>query len=345
MSNAAFAQSLLGTPTLGVALQTTAANYKLDSAYTFNSAGDAMAIRFVAPKTVTLTDVYIFCDAITGTPSTMRVELRNYAGLALPGGTLHASTTASWPASSSKWVKATFGSPYTLTVGETYFLIVADAAGGAVNYASPLYRGAINANDRLYYLAETVTSANGFFTAGSAASCVPGFVLKFGDGTYWGQPFTDNLNYTSNTRERGFLLTPDCDMLLKGVVFTQASQINGFKVYPAASAPGGTALATISFGGVAGAAGAALWSPQLLQRGYQYRCVFTFGSASTAPVYWVIEDYASFPEVAGAVTGDGAIQGTIDNGAGGWTDSPDQLPRATLLLSAVRGKPRNRRAA
>lgn len=339
MSNAAFAQSILGTPTLGVALQTTVANYKLDSAFTFNSAGDALAIRFVAPKTETLTDIYVFMDGINGTPATMTVQLRNYSSNTLPGGTLHASTTASFPASGSKWVKATFGTPYTLQAGTVYFLVIADAAGSAGTYASPCYRGAMNSNDRLYYLAEGVSTTNGFFSAGTALACVPPFMLKFGDGTYYGMPFTDNVNYTSNTRERGFLITPGCDLWLNGVVFTQASQISGFKVYDADEAPGGTALATMTFGAGSGASGAALWTPQLLPRGYPRRCVFTFGSNSTAPVYFVIEDFASFPELANVVFGDGAIQGTIDNGAGGWTDTPDQLPRASLLLSDVRGKP------
>src|SRR3972149_11535286 len=94
---------------IGRNIATTPAGYALDSIGAFQGAGlDAVAFRFVAPVSATLTDVYIHASAAGGTPGNLTFQLRHAASATAPGSTLHASQTAVTPApSANKWIRGT----------------------------------------------------------------------------------------------------------------------------------------------------------------------------------------------------------------------------------------------
>lgn len=329
--------SLVGVPLSLGRLNTAApASTNLSSAFTYNSAGASIAYRFLAPRSLPLTDVYVYCSAVVGSPTALTAELRSYSSSTKPGATVHATAVASAVGLSGKWLRLTFASPFTCVAGVPYYLILYNAtASPASNYASVNHQGAITNVDTVAGTFRTLTTTNGWSTATSVTN--PGVtVLRFndsGESYLVGCPLTSIPIVAMTGQQRGLRLPPlDAPLELFAVNAPLLAGVTALHVLKDSSPPG----ATPGSGelGVSLAAGVAdmstiVFDPFPLRRGVGYRVVFTFGAISDQPGYYQIDDAASHADVPAC--GLAGIQWTEES-AGAWVDSSDRLPRMQLWL-------------
>ena len=110
----------------------------LNSAYVNNTSGAGVAVRYMASTADSIDEFYIMLDAITGTRAniTMTCIINNESGASRAGSTTRATSTATtMPSADDKWIKFTFGTPYTPVVGEVLWFIAYNAsASPTVDY-------------------------------------------------------------------------------------------------------------------------------------------------------------------------------------------------------------------
>lgn len=318
-----------------------AASQALSNAYTRSSAGNCVLVRFIAPPGVTrLTDLYVFTSLLTGSAGLV-ADLCDYTDPDTLGSLIE---SVAWTCNgTNKWNRASF-STNTLTPGTAYWLVLGDPDGAGGNFATLLYKGGVGETVNQSAILLSFTSTNGGATVTSRNSAP--VVLKFDDGTILGMPFTTSASDSNNSRERGVRLRLTERLKLAGVGFNGGgiATVNGLKIYADGTAPGGTALATFSAGAAVNTIGSILLSTLYqLEALTWYRIVLTYSGNSTLPGYLQIQDAASYADVplAGFLGGD--AYHTIDNGAGGWTDSTDKWPRLWLIpgeqVFQSRGRP------
>lgn len=322
---------------LGQGFPSTKTGFALNSAYVYNSAGACLTYRFVAPVSGYLTTIYFFVTAITGTPGVTTVELRNLFSSTKPGSTVHATQTVSPGTVANKWITCTFSSPYSVVQGTPYFICFADAGWTTGNTVTIIDISGFGRLPATINTLASYTSSDGFATS-TNVNQVPACVLKFADGTIFGNPFTSGgTAYTSNTRERGIKITGlEEDVILTGAVWQNTSgNISGLKIYRGEStAPGGTADLTLSFVAGVGGSGEVKFAPFTLLKNTVYRVVLTFSAGATSPQYVSIEDYATIgADLLNAGIASGGVIGTIDSGSGAWTEAGDTFPAMALILS------------
>jgi hypothetical protein len=323
-------------PLIGALTVSTRTTQALSGVYTFGSAGNCAGYRFVAPTSSTLVDVYFYVSAVAGTGGTVTVELRSYSSSTLPGATLHATTSVA-TAAAAKWYKATFGSPFTLTANTSYYLVL--TSNDATNFATIVHRSGPEMPDAFTGPLIAVTSANGFST-GSNTSKSGTVALAFGDGSVVGNPYTTNASDAANALERGIKIYGlDGPVAVSGLMTVAgvASNWNAVKIYSGTTAPGGSTVLSQSCGTANTDSGVARFAPTTLAAGTVYRIVFGFSGSSNNPGYYQIEDEATYgAAILDLVTfGGGQMCHTIDNGAGGWTDSTDRFERMALIVNSL----------
>jgi hypothetical protein len=320
---------ILNFANVGIATQTSVASF-----FTYGSSGTAVSLRFSSPVTSTLVDVYFFVTSLIGTGGTVTVTLRTASASGfVPSNTILATTSVVTNVA-NKWYKATFSVPSAITLGINYFvLFTANNSSNGPNIVSnsPL----TPATDHLP-ICRTVTTTNGFSTS-VQANAMP-FILAFGDGSVIGCPFaTAAVSDTSNTLERGLkILGFDAPIVISGIAFTTAATlVNVIKIYSVATPPGGTPLFSQTVLSGDAANGGISIAPFTLQANTAYRIVMGFSAASTAPGALAIADYTTYAALLDSVSpyGTHGMHYTIDNGAGGWTDSPDKHPKLALLIA------------
>lgn len=310
----------------------TKAGLALSSAYLAGVSGAAVGMRFIAPTTGNLTDVYLFITAITGVPGNLTVELHPQTSATQPNtGTTHATQTVAPGVTANKWIRCTFGTPFSVTQGVAYWITPGDAAGGGVNFATVGYQGGIASSVQRQM--SGFTSADGFATAGTLQNSTPPMVLKFSDGTLFGNPFTTNAAYANNQRERGLkIVSLTENLVINGATWSNpSSNQSGLKIYSGATAPGGTPDLTVTFGNGAASIGSTQFPAFTLKKSTIYRIVLTFSANNTGPNYVQIEDFSGNTDITNCAFAGGQMYGTQDDGAGGWTDSIDQFPRMEVI--------------
>lgn len=327
MANKSSFSPLAGALRVG-SIRSSAGTFALNTAYTYGTAGHrAVCISIIALRSEAITSVYVYCTAIWGTGGTVNVELRNAASLTAPGSTLHASQSGVAVPGANKWIKCTFSSPYTVTAGTCYFLVIGNSDADPTNQYPTIATGGGPYTDGVFLRSRT--STDGAITTSLVGTGVP-CVIRYTTGAE-GQPYTATATgYTSNTRERGFKITPPVGMAVGEIEYPSSTSITGMKIYADGTAPGGATLGSITW-----SQATALANPTPLTEltaGSTYRLVFTYSAAATSPTYMVIGDYASHADVQACVVGYGWLSGTIDNGAGGWTDTLDVMPNVQLAL-------------
>lgn len=321
-------------PTIGITQSATRATHALTSAYTFNSAGPAIAARMIAPQTTQITDVYVFTDVVFGSPGNLLLEIRGPHGTVMSAALIQSKQFAA--IANDKWAKVTLDTPADIVQGELYWIIVGAVTADGSNNVSPLPKGVIYSPDLLARAFNGYTTSNGFIGS-TNQGFAPALVAKLATGEYIGCPYTDTGSYSSNTDYKGMRISGLQDDLLIGGAMWNApsSTYSGLRIYDGADTPAGTPLLTQTFGNGVGAAGVTAFGPYRLARGRSYRVVFSFGSSSAGPGYYIINGQADYPELGTAV---GLLGGEIisTRGAAGgfsWTDEADKLPRMALLLS------------
>jgi hypothetical protein len=298
----------------------------LGSVYSYGVSGASISQRFIAPTSGNLNDVYFFVSAITGTPGNITIELRNWnaASTSKPGTTLHASQTVSPGLTANKWIKCTFATPFSVVKGSAYHIVIGDAGWTTGNTATVLYICPNGNGQEMQTHGMGYTSTDGFATAGTSANNRCPMVLKFADGTLYGTVVTLQVSSANNTRERGIKITGlTDDIIISGVSSSLTPSYAGFRIYDGNTAPGGTPLYQAEFSAEGLPSGGFWFEPFTLRKNNVYRAVF-YMSTNTTSIYWQIEDVATGGSDFTSLTpGNGSMYYTIDNGAGGWTDSTD----------------------
>jgi hypothetical protein len=225
----------------------TITDIQLDSAYTYNSAGDCFGWFFVASESANLTDIIFYLKTVTGTGSTdgnINWEIReSTAATDKPGSTLVASGTFSDLTVGWKTIS---GLTAALTAGKIYWVVIADADGGVTNNITVTgASGALNTGSTV--VSNFVSSTNGFVANSYVARQAFG-AFKVGSVWHGGWPFNAMSTVTSGTYERGCRFKLREPMTLVGFVDPQDSSAgqsgNISKVYADATAPGGSPLLT-----------------------------------------------------------------------------------------------------
>ena len=271
--------------------------YALDSAYTFNSAGDAIAQRVRVQRAVTLAAIYFSISSVTGTAANVNdldFELRNDDGSDLTPNrvspTLHTSGSMNPNADASfvGWHKID-PADFAMTKGVTYWAIMADADGGAVDFAT-LSRGEGQAAFEVFkHKAGVHDTTNGFSSNAIARGESSLIVLEFTDGSVNGRSTILGSAATSSTNRKGMYIggvTGPLSIYGAFCYSTGSVNISGIELYDSGTLPGGTPLRSgtdILRSTLGTRIGAALSSPYTLEAATVYRLVFTFSAAFTEP--------------------------------------------------------------
>lgn len=310
----------------------------LDSAYTYNTAGDGIAARFTLASAKTLSSAYVHITSFTGTAANvndLNFELRNNS-TNRPGTTLHDSAVHD-PASTTGWRKMT-GLTFAGSASTVYWAIVADADGNATDFATVLRNASQPQDVQATTLSAAFQSTGGFVGAPTAASTVGSVVLVFTDGSALGNPFTALVTSTSGTNQRGLRIDGLTEtLLLYGVLSgtAMANAATAARVWAGTNGPSGTGYLAegtnelISTAASFTTLGYAFSSTVTLAKSTAYRFVFTYGSVSTAPSRWQIGTGAD-ANLRAAMLGGGNWYWTEDN-AGAWADTTSEWPNTALL--------------
>lgn len=330
---------------VGTVTQNTVA---LDSAYTFNSAGDGVALKFVPPWSKTLALAYYYITATTGTAANINdldFELRNDDGGGLAPNrsspTLHtsASMDPNGDASVTGWHQFN-PADVALTAGTLYWAIVADADGNGTDFAT-LFRGLSGTlgSTSLLGLSLMYTATNGFSTNPTITNdVVGGLLLEMDDGTMLGNALVTDAASTSSTNRRGLYVGGLTEQLsIIGIMAgTATANYSGIEIYDSSTNPGGTTLASGSsmLVNASGEAGHALATPYTLAKATPYRVVLTYSSASTAPrklSHGTQNGYGA--KVREGRPGGSGWYWAEANGTTNWAnDDQDGYPHVTLLI-------------
>lgn len=325
------------------------ANVPLNVAYVHGVSGTAGAIRFQARTADPIDELYVMLDANTGTLGniTMACDIYNEhaSSSTQPGPTLRASATAvAMPAAVDRWIKFTFGTPYTPAVGESIWLVFYNTAAAPATDFPNIVSGtngpgvSPSANSALM-----VTTTAGFSLGGTVQVEGPFFVKQ--GANYYGEPTTVAIStgFTSNALKRGLLITPPVNMNIIGVIMREGSTVyTGLQVIAGADGPGDTPLASFAFGTDANQSRDEVYGSKIfatpfnMVAGSSYRWVFTVGVASQLPGGSSTEDYASYPDPLDALIDNFTTCASIqDNGAGGWTQNNAFRPGFGLIVGGL----------
>lgn len=320
-------------------------SFALDSAYVNGTSGDGVAIRYISQIASKITEVYVYCDSKTGSPSTFTCDIYNEhaSNSARTGSTSRSSSTSvTLPSGAAGWMKFDTFSNYTPTVGEILWIVIHNTTGTP----SSNYINVLTATNTVFAVPTTSIALGhnntaGFSTNGTTAVEMP-FVINHG-GTYVGQPFTQRNSRASASTEMGFQFTPTEDMKATAW-FTSAggaSNYSDLRILADATAPGGSALYTYDLDSDANETtcdvlGAKFFDSEItLSGGTTYKCTVTYGTATTTPSYAEIEDYATYSTMFDTLRGYDLTQNpwmVIDNGAGGWTTYKDRCLDSCLVV-------------
>lgn len=321
----------------------------LNAAYVNGTSGPAVAVRYMAQTTDTIDEFYIFLDTITGTRGNITMEAAIFnenAAATQTGSTGRDTSTATvMPAGDDMWIKFTFGTPYTPTVGEILWIVAYNTAS-APTTDYPQILGATTAPEAGPglgggdFAARPHSTTNGFSSAGTARTKMP-YVIKQGSN-YFGNPFTQTnaAPYTSNQLERGIQFTPTEDVVVSS--FANGSTSPNFalaRILADATAPGGSALNEYDLDSDANETTNDLCQAKVfdaavtLSGGTTYKLTVTFSSNTASPQAAQIEDYASYSAMFDTLRAEDVLRtpwSVIDNGAGGWTTNKALWPQLAL---------------
>lgn len=293
-------------------LATNSAN--IDSAYVFETSGDAFVVRFQAPtpQTSDTLSVYLYCSAVTGTPD-FSMDVRNAASSGdaqrpAAGGSVISSspnTVTLGAGDVNTWV-----GPFTCTVSLTrdagYFCIIKNTSADPVNnHAAFRYRAAL---DSFNFMASTPLLqmfGAGFTTDGMTSDPTMSFasgsggaaVAKFADGTLIGNPYvSDDSAHANNQNDRGNQFTFTEDVEVVGVFGgSSVSQMSHLEINKSSDGTNVVQIATTYFSETGGSA-AGWCAPVTIPGGVAHDYVSVFGSNSTiGSAYTMGEALANVP--------------------------------------------------
>ncbi len=332
--SADFAYSLL-PPNLGAA-HSTLGTLGLDSAYTYGSAGDAVVMRFALQQSQTLTDIYAYLLAKTGSPDSLNWELRDVEATYArkPGPTLIASGTYNPSADTPPcWVHIASGLSAGLEAQRLYCAVLADANGSPTNY--------VTVPNRIYGTTQPVGQmiggswTTGGFVAHPDYYDPSGMVLKLSAGLSLGGPYVIISDSATLDVERGlkFSLTAPLTFCAVGWV-SGSTLISGVKLYQDLVPPGGLTLytgtpqaqtgQTLGFHAFAN-------GPLRLDAG-TYRLVLSVSSATGLAPRWMTMGTTPPADVQAAGYAQSSDWCWTQADGAAWSDDATKLPRMMLFV-------------
>jgi hypothetical protein len=317
----------------------TANGLGLDSAYVYNTSGDAVGIRFVFPESKTLSTVYFFVQSFTGTAANVNdveIELRNDIAGPKPGATLHASVAVD-PGGTTGWKSGAVS--FALTGGTYYWISLSDADGGVTDFAtvrrtctgiggSPTTGTIMSGAPHRFAVS---ISSNGWSAITGQDNVVGTCVLVFSDNTVFGWPFTARAASANNTNDKGLYIDGTAAQVKIWGAASLSTLTSGsaFHVYSGSAAPNApTATGTVQLiGNGAGATnltGFMLPSVYTVTKETPHRFTFGFSVNSTVMARLQIGTGAD-ANLKKAMRGGGGWYWTDGTGTT-WTDATDEQP-------------------
>jgi len=262
-----------------------AATFALDSAFTYETGGDALVAAFIAPvgQTNAALKIYAYLTAITGSPSDVRAAIWASATSGDPdrpqagASALATSAVVDLTGASAGWVTFTIAS-VSLTQGVSYLIIIDNRTGTpASNYPTFGTRYGIGfaGVSSVHSLGHT---ADGITTDPTQYADSAALVLAFSDGTVLGNPYPTYANHASNADTRGNRVSFSEDLVISGAWWYGGSAFTNFKIY----ATDGTELLSQAIGfREANRIGGVRFAPYTLTGGTEYDCMLTVSGATT----------------------------------------------------------------
>lgn len=330
----------------------------LSTAYVHRTSGNVVAIRHIARSAQPINELMMFQTAVAGTGGAIVCDIYGEGpSTTQPDDTpiLDSSTATSSTAVANRWVKFTFGTPYTPAVGEILWFVLrnTDAAPGTNNAS---FHSALSAgvpDPAMGNIAsQGYSSTVGFSAAGTQSNRTP-FMIK--EGSLWyGNPF--NMAGTapgSSTLMKGMRFTPRETAKIMAVDMTSGvNNIDKFRIYGPGQLPNDTPLFEWDMDSDAGQTTADLMGMKffapanqpILQAGVQYSAIFTYVTNGTGITFVTIGDY-----VGGTYEADiDALRLSDphacpiylrDDGANAWVEDKTLMPSIRLLYAERYNEP------
>jgi len=191
-----------------------------------DSATDAAAVVFLAPKAGTITKIHYSVQGVTGTPPTYIVGIEGVTG-AEPDGTYKqnggnncTATVSSFTANNGYLQTLDYG--YVATAGELLAATIRHSSGTAD--ASNFIEVRIGSNSAMIHGSPASPFGIGYTGSWAAAGAyyVPSMAVEYSDGTILRQalPIADGVEeaHSSTTTWKGVLYTPPMDCRVIGVM-------------------------------------------------------------------------------------------------------------------------------
>lgn len=313
----------------------------LDFAFTYETGGDAWAMRFVNPvaqSAGTLT-VHVFVSTILGSPTDVRAAVYNGPGTAddqdrpeAGGSPLATSGAVDLSGTTGTWVTFTI-TGVTLVAGQTYYVIIDNRTGTpGTNYPRIRYQGFFNRFNATWLQSHTraLYTTDGFTSDPTAGTGYAPCVLKFDDGTLYGLPYVELDALASSTDDVGNRYAFEEDVTVVGASFKGNNNYTGFEINEAV---GGANVLTATIDRYARLdAGAIVFSPPVrLKGGRAYDCVITRSVAGTWNTGYMGEASGALPAdvLACRMNGMAAVHGATP---GSYTLDTARLSQMAILL-------------
>lgn len=326
---------------LGLDLTFSLITTALSSAYVYGSAGAAVASRLVLAEAKTVSALYFYLNAKTGTipGNDLNYEIRNASGDD-PGATIQTGGSGTIDITSitaPSWISVT-GLSVSLAALTDYWVVIADAS--AVDASNMATVGRHSTTSPLHDEHSNnpyVTTTNGFSTV-TRNNVVQLSVVVFSDNTAVGLPWVLATATASDTNRRGLYVSAGFTETLKwfGLVNPQPlTNGSGLELYDASATVPGTGALSIGATAVLKTGTnlvGYMVAPYTLAKATGYRFVYTYSGVSTIPGYFDVGTGGDTTMYQAALGG-GAWYLTRANGTTDWSnDVTTAYPRVILLM-------------
>lgn len=208
----------------------------LDSAFVFETSGDAIGVYFVSPVSQTSGTLTInaYVTADSATSSDFNVQMRNGpigsgdtdrpesggSTIGTPGSDIDLNGTA------NTWVTFNDITGLTLVAGQPYFLLIENkSATPGTDNATIATRAALDAlpdSGSITYNRSVITT-NGFTGDPTLAQGQSPIIIKFNDSSLMGNPYVRDGTGPTGVNYRGNRIVPVADMVVSGMRITGTS--------------------------------------------------------------------------------------------------------------------------
>ncbi len=296
--------------------------------YVYNSYGSVVGLRFAAASSA-LEKVYFYLESGSATVNAgPLVEIRNWNTTTSndPGTTLLDSTRVTF-LGNQKWHTATFSPVVSMTVGTHYWVVIAGESTDNFDFVTDVSDADTSF---LTGYSDFFTDTTGW-TGGSIVGDRSPIVLKFSDGTIFGNPYANQSATLSTTDEYGIKINPlKTGLQITNILMDNIANLETIRVYRGSSNPGSPER-IITPSALPLANGWFGFAPIVLESSTTYRITFKY-STSVTPTKLVANN-ATIEDVLNCGIFGGKMHLTLNSG-GLWEDHREMFP---LLRFAIKG--------